>query len=54
VLADALLCTSSKAMLPVAQCTLKEKHRSAVVSFVHPKFLESRDKLPQKNVAFAA
>jgi hypothetical protein len=27
---------------------LKEKHSSAVVSFVHPKFLESRDKLPQR------
>ena len=26
---------------------LKEKHSSAVVSFVHPKFLESRNKLPQ-------
>ena len=33
---------------------LKEKHSSAVVLFVHPKFLESRDKLPQTNVAFAA
>jgi hypothetical protein len=33
---------------------LKEKHTSAGVLFVHLKFFESRDKLPQKNVAFAA
>ena len=33
---------------------LKERHSSAVVLFVRLKLLESRDKLPQKNVAFAA